>query len=164
MLDYNACINSVVEALERFNTTSAGDFDLSAGLSTRVRTIAAGDPEMMNGRGDKFPAVIVNLASKTQDINQLGVHPATGTQTRFALVDYDVWCMYKKEGHSKTDAELMADSWRFSDNVENVLAKNFTFSGTALCITAIDADFTPKNENTLIEISKIRLQARYMYR
>lgn len=163
MLDYNRAINAVVEAIHRHNTTTASP-DLSYGLSSRVETVEANDPGAFYGRSDRLPAVIVNLESKSQSIEQIGVFPTTGTQIRRATVNYEVWGVFQRAAVSTRKEEALADKWRFADNIEAVLAKNFQFSGTALQITAIDADFTPRAENDLTEVFRLRVQVEYMYR
>jgi len=158
-IDYVAKAQTVVDVLRAFNTTTAA-FDLSSSLTTRVASITVADPAMVGAKRGDFPFITVNIARASEGETQIG---SFATRRKEKTITYEIWGFYKKEGIAKTQAANLQDMYQLASNIEGVLKRNGTFSGTAMHIPSVDTDFKQHPENNLIQALKIDTQVKYFY-
>ena len=158
-IDYIQKANTFADVLRAFNTTTAAP-DLSSSLTTRIASITVADPRMVGARRGDFPFVCVNIARASENETQIGDFSGRRKEKN---INYEIWGFYKKEGLSKPSTANMLDTYQMASNLEAVIKRNGTFSGTALHVGIVDTDFTQYEENNVIKVLKIDVQVRYFY-
>lgn len=158
-IDYVAKVSTFVDLLRAHNTTTASP-DLSASLSTRIQTITAAEPDMSGSRHGFYPLVMVELARGSEEETQIG--DFTGRR-KIKTITYNVWGFYKKEGISKNQSQQLTDFYQMGSNLEAVIKRESSFSGTALHVQLVDTDFTERRENNMIRVIKLETSVKYFY-
>lgn len=158
-IDYVSKISTFVDLLKAHNTTTASP-DLSSSLTTRIQTITTAEPEVTGSRHGFFPLLNVELANATEEETQIGDFSG---RRKIKDVTYNVWGFYKKEGISKNQSQQLTDFYQMASNIEAVIKKESTLSGTALHVGVVSTDFTERRENNMIKVLKIETTVRYFY-
>lgn len=158
-IDYVNKCQTVVDVLKASNTTTASP-DLSASLTSRIASITVAEPMMVGARRGDFPCVFVNVARATENETQIGDYSG---RRKEKTITYNIWGFYKKEGLSKTQPANLVDMYQMASNIEAVVKRQGTFSGTALHVGLVETDFQQYGENNLIKALKIEMQIRYFY-
>ena len=159
--DYVERIKNVINVLTDHNTTTASP-DLSASITTRVQSVINDDPNIQGIRGDRTPAIFVSIDSASEEETQMGANFTNRKKEK--TVNYDIHGIYKKEGFSATHETHLTDFYQLANNVEAVLKKEATLSGTALHIENVNTDFKSEQaDNTYIKVFKISFSVRYFY-
>lgn len=161
---YVAGLTVLKEVLDRHNTTTASP-DLSASMTTRVKTVYMNDPSIFGLRGDIYPAVFVRVNRKREDFGGLGETGPTGVRKQ-CDVDYDVIGFYRKDGAHGTQAQVLLELERMAANIEGVLQAEMTLSGTALWCQAEETSFYGpfQNDEAWIKAVVVSVKAKYHYR
>lgn len=163
--DYPTNIAAVRQALVSHNTITASP-DLSAGLSTRVKTIKIFDPEITSQKYQDYPAVFIRLAGKEEEYTSLGATGTTGNKKN-ADVLYDVMGYYIKEGIGSQYDDLLNEIYNMAENIEGVFQSEFTLSNTALFCNAENTDFAPPidgGQGVWVKSVRVQLRAQYHFR
>lgn len=158
-IDYVNKISTFVDLLRAHNTTTASP-DLSSSLTTRIQTITSAEPDVSGSRHGFFPQIMVELGNANEDETQIG--DFTGRR-KIKTINYNVWGFYKKEGMSKNQSQQLTDFYQMASNIETVIKRESTFSGTALHVDVVSTDFTERRENNLIKVLKIETAVKYFY-
>ena len=162
--DYKANTLAIANVLTNANTTTAA-VDLSGGLTTRVKNVYRNDPEVVDMRGDVYPAVFVRINRKEEDFEGLGV---TGTNGAFkkAVATYDIIGFYRKDGANSAHANVLLELEVLAKNIEAVLQNEMTLSGTALWCQPVNTEFIGPygGDNMWIKGIRVELSARYHFR
>lgn len=158
-IDYVAKINNFVALLAAHNTTTATP-DLSSSLTTRVQTITVSEPDVSGARHGFYPCIMVEMATASEQETQIG--DFTGRR-KIKDVVYNVWGFYKKEGISKNQNQQLTDFYQLASNVEAVIKREASLSGTALLVSPVSTTFTERRENNSIKVLKIETTVRYFY-
>lgn len=158
-IDYVGKISTFVELLRAHNTTTASP-DLSSSLTTRIQTITSAEPDVVGSRHGFYPQVMVELGRADEDETQIGDF---ASRRKIKNVVYNVWGFYKKEGISKNQSQQLTDFYQMASNIEAVIKRESTLSGTALHVGVVSTDFTERRENNLIKVLKIETSVRYFY-
>ena len=158
-IDYVNKITTFVDLLKAHNTTTASP-DLSASLTTRIQTITTAEPDVTGSRHGFFPLLNVELSQASEEETQIG--DFTGRR-KIKDITYNVWGFYKKEGISKNQSQQLTDFYQLASNVEAVIKKESTLSGTALHVGVVNTSFTERRDNNLIKVLKIETSVRYFY-
>ncbi len=158
-IDYVSKINTLVQLLSEHNTTTATP-DLSSSLTTRIQTITSAEPDLIGSRHGFYPLVMVELAQASEEETQIGDF---SNRRKIKDVTYNIWAFYKKEGISKNHAQQLTDFYQMASNIESVLKRESSLSGTALLVSPVSTSFTERRENNLIKVLKIETTVRYFY-
>ena len=159
-IDYVSKIKTVVDILDSHNTTTASP-DLSASLTTRVVDVYNDDPNITGGRNTKFPSVWVTIQNATEEETQIG---RFDNRRKEKDITYEIMGVYKRDGWSETHENLMKDFYQLASNVEAVIKKESTFSGTALHVGIVNTDFkTEYAEQTWMKVFRIQMEVKYFY-
>jgi hypothetical protein len=158
-IDYVSKINTFIQLLSAHNTTTATP-DLSASLTTRIQTITAAEPDLIGSRHGFFPLIMVELANANEEETQIGDFT---NRRKIKDVTFNVWGFYKKEGISKNHSQQLTDFYQMASNIESVLKRESSLSGTALLVSPVSTSFTERRENNLIKVLKIETSVRYFY-
>lgn len=158
-IDYVAKVNTFVDLLRAHNTTTATP-DLSASLTTRVQTITVTEPDVSGARHGTYPCVFVELGRAEEEESQIGDF---NNRRKVKTITYNVWGFYKKEGISKNQSQQLTDFYQMASNIEAVIKRESTFSGTALYVGPISTDFTEQRENNVIKVLRIETAVKYFF-
>lgn len=160
-IDYVDKIGSFVTILQAHNTSTATP-DLSASLTTRVQNIYNDDPAVRGlDRIDRGPAIFVSMNRASEEETQIGDF---NNRRKQKTVVYDVHGVYPKEGISKTHASVLTDFYQLASNLEAVVKRESTFSGSAIHVEVVDTDFKAERpENNFVKVFRIQVNARYFY-
>lgn len=162
--DYKGNTRAIFNVLNTANTTTAA-VDLSSGLTTRVKNIYRNDPEIVDMRGDIYPAIFIRINRKEEDFEGLGMTGANGALKK-AVATYDVIGFYRKDGANSAHSSVLLELEVLAQNIEAVLENELTLSGTALWSQPVGTEFLGPygGENMWIKGIKIELSARYHFR
>lgn len=162
--DYENNTLAIVNALTAYNTTTAV-VDLSSGLTTRVKNIYRSDPDVVDLRGDIYPAVFVRVSRKEESFAGLGATGPTGAR-KHAVVTYDVIGLYRKDGMNSTQQAVLVEIERLAENIEGVFQREYTLSATALFCNPVSTNFLGPfgTDNMWIKGVIVELEAEYHFR
>ncbi len=158
-IDYVAKINNFIDLLRSHNTTTATP-DLSVSLTTRIQTITAAEPDVSGSRHGFYPQIMVELGRAEEDETQIGDFAG---RRKIKTILYNVWGFYKKEGISKNQSQQLTDFYQMASNLEAVIKRESSFSGTALHVGPVNTDFSERRENNVIKVLKIETSVKYFY-
>lgn len=158
-IDYVNKITTFVDLLRSHNTTTATP-DLSSSLTTRIQTITVAEPDVVGSRHGFYPQIMVELGNANENETQIGDFSG---RRKIKDVTYNVWGFYKKEGMSKNQSQQLTDFYQMASNIEAVIKRESTLSGTALHVGVVSTDFTERRENNLIKVLRIETSVRYFY-
>ncbi len=157
--DYVSKITTLVDVLKAHNTTTASP-DLSSSLTSRIQTITTAEPDVSGQRHGFYPYISVELSGANEQETQIGDFSG---RRKIKTATYNIWGFYKKEGISKSQSQQLTDFYQMANNIEAVLKRESTLSGTALHIDVVSTDFTERRDNNLIKVLKIETSAKYFY-
>lgn len=162
--DYRTNITAIKTVLDAANTTTASP-DLSGSLTTRVKNVYLNDPEIVDMRGDIYPAIFIRVNKKDENFEGLGATGPNGALKR-ADVSYDVIGFYRKDGVNSTHASALSELDKLAQNMEAVFERDFTLSGTALYCQPVTTEFLGPfgGDNMWIKGVRVELSARYLFR
>lgn len=158
-IDYVSKINTLVQLLSDHNTTTATP-DISSSLTSRIQTITATEPDLSTARHGFYPLIMVEIANANEEETQIG--DFTGRR-KIKDITFNIWGFYKKEGMSKNHSQQLMDFYQMASNIEAVIKRESSLSGTALLVSPVSTSFTERRENNLIKVLKIETSARYFY-
>lgn len=163
---YYSNLTAIINCLKAHNTTTASP-DLSASLTSRLSddNVLADDPEVVEWRADRLPALFVRISNKEEESGGLGNTGANGAQ-KMATVRYDVIGMYPYEGGSGANQTALNEVYNMARNIEAVFQQEHNLSGTALYCNPGRTNFmNPFNLNgTWIKTVLVELEASYIFR
>lgn len=166
VFDYQTNIDSVINALKDYNTTTASP-DLSNGLNVRVDNddILIGDQSIVQTRADRLPTIFVEVETKDEEYSGIGATGPAGHQ-KFANVVYNVYAIVGKYGAYMADSDLLSDVYALAGNLESVFQAEYDLSGTAMWCNPESTIFkTGENiGDGFAKIILVKLRARYMFR
>ena len=158
-IDYVNKITTFVDRLRAYNTTTATP-DLSSSLTSRIQTITSTEPEISGSRHGFFPLLFVELDNANEEETQIGDYT---NRRKIKNMTYNLWGFYKKEGMIKTQSAQLTDFYQMASNVEAVVKRESTLSGTALHFGVVSTNFKEHSENNLIKVFKIETEVKYFY-
>lgn len=162
--DYIRVVDAVVSVLEAANTTTSNAY-LSSSMSTAVVTISDSDPEIVNLAHLKLPGVFVRIAGKQGDFGSLGETGPTGNK-REGDLDIEIIGIVRKTGILNSHKNLLRDAYKLAQNIEAVIEKNFTLSGTALWCNPGDTSFSVPvvGQSTVMKACLVKAKSHHLYR
>ena len=116
--------------LDSFNTTTAA-YDLSTGLTTRVKNVFTVMPNSENMNASVLPAVTIWVESKTVDM--MSICKDQSTAKRKATIDFNIAGVFWNSNFTTPDVDLASnDIEKLMENIEEVLRRNDKLSNTVL--------------------------------
>ena len=164
--DYEANVTAVKNALAGYNTTTSSP-DLSSGMTIRVKTVSIDDPAVVGVKWDDLPAVFVQISGGADEFAGCGpTGPATSNATKFKEVTYDIFGLWGRDGAHSTHKDSLTELYRLAENIEGVLQKEMTLSGTAMYCqpesTSFGSGVNP--DGTRVKGVLVALKAKYIFR
>lgn len=162
--DYIRVVDAVVSVLEAANTSTSNVY-LSLSMSTAVVTIKDADPEVINLAQLKLPGIFVRIADKQSEFGSLGETGPTGNK-READLDIEIIGIVRKTGILNSHRNLLRDAYKLAQNIESVIEKNMTLSGTALWCNPGDTTFSVPvgNDSVVMKACLIKVRSHHLYR
>lgn len=165
--EYVTNLNSVVNALKNYNTTTATPY-LSNSLTAAISNdnIVNLDPELVPIRADKLPAIYVRISNKDEAYDGIGPTGSSRAKKR-GSVTYNIIGIYPKpQGAVGDPANVLNDIYLMARNVEGVFQQEFDLSDTALWCNPEATDFLGpfEIEGTWVKVFKMDLKAEYLFR
>lgn len=162
--DYLRVLDAIVSVLGANNTSTSNVF-LSMSMSTSVVDVHDNDPETVNLAHLKLPAVFVRIAGKQADFASLGDTGPTGNK-READVDFEVIGIVRKTGILNTQKNLLRDVYKLAQNIESVIEKYSTLSGTALWCNPADTTFSVPvaDQSAVMKACMVKVRSHHLYR
>jgi len=107
---------------DNYNTTTAA-YDLSTGLTNRVKNVFTIMPNSENMNASYLPAVTIWVESKTVDM--MSICKDQSTAQRKATVDFNVAGILWNSNFSTPDKDLASDDIeKLMENIEEILRRN----------------------------------------
>lgn len=164
--DYNAAATALVTVLQTANTTTATQ-DLSGSLTTRLvnDNITDDDPQIVNVRADRLPAIYVRVNQAEEDFAGLGDTGST-RRRKSKTVDFDIFALYRKEGARASNREVSRDVAQLAQNIEAVLQANAKLASPNLWCNPGKTTFAgfPLAEGSWVKAVLIEVKAQYHFR
>jgi hypothetical protein len=162
--DYTRVLDAIVSVLDAENTSTSNVY-LSMSMSTAVHDVHDNDPETVNLAHLKLPAVFVRIAGRQSDFASLGLTGPTGNR-RECDVDFEVVGVVKKTGILNTQQNLLRDVYKLAQNIEAVIEKHQTLSGTALWCNPADTQFSVPvgDQSTVMKACMVKVRSHHLYR
>lgn len=128
-IDLSGLKSDIRGLLDTANDTAA-TYDLSTGLSRRVKSVNAYNPEKLRPEGNEFPAVFIWTAAKRVNLETINVSLAGGKRKAEVLFNLAgiVWVPYTT---TITQDPADNDCEKLMENIEEILRASDTLGGKA---------------------------------
>lgn len=126
MADYRNILDTIVDILNANTTT------LDNSITTSPRLITSGDPSNIPIQVDNYPALMVQLLSKSEDFEQIG------RRVKDVTVSFNIYALVQlSRGSDESDLDVQ----NLARNIDTVFRANVTLSGTVLFCNPISTQF-----------------------
>lgn len=162
--DYEAKLTAVYNSLINANTLTSG-FDLSSGLTTRVKNVFKNDPAVTSIKSMDYPCVFVRIQNKEEEFGSLGTTGIAGN-SKLGTCNYDVIGLYHKDGVIGLHSTVLNEVYKLAENIEGIFQNNLTLSDTAMwCNPKRTEFFGPfMSGGVFVKGVLVQLEARYFFR
>lgn len=162
-LDIGSIKTAIKTAFDTYNTTTAA-YDLSTGLSKRVKNVFTIRPGAENVNASFIPVIAIWADSKS--IENAGICKNQLTAKRKATLDINIAGFIWNSKFSGKDKDPAADDIeKLMENMEEVLRRNDTLGGTVLYQYPIDVSYhdlrMSKEEHYRVGAMVLRCQVFY---
>lgn len=168
--DYKSNLDAIKNMLTDNNSATSSP-DLSANLTTRVSNnniiIASQFRQRSTWRGDRFPALFIDIISDEADFENISP-PGIGSSNalRGNITQILIVGFMGKEGLHNADSVFIQDAQYLAQNIDAIIAKEYTASGTALFIKRAATNFEGEFDidGSFVNAFSVEIEGKYLYR